>query len=235
MTPKSSANRVTSRHRLGWLLVAILLILIFNRIEREAGMTPRTETESRWNPPFPYGYPEAIDNVGSISAPLLAGINIALAAVLLTTPAAFPRLHVALFLLVLATAALVAAVQFTYQARQFVVKPDELEAWWPNHNELEQRLILRRIQRYHRRRFGTWAWRARAAYNLGILAFASGVTAILAPRHISHQSLGKLAPAGLAAAMFVAEFLWVLWTTFHTPVIRNWPEVLPESEPTQRA
>lgn len=193
-------------------------------------------TESRWNAPFPYGYPDAIDNMGSISAPLLAGISIALAAVLLTgSDGTFRWLHAALFFLVLATCGLVATVQFTFRARQFVVTPDELEAWWPNSAEPGQRLTLRRIQRYHRVQFETWAWRARFAYNVGILAFALGVTAMLAPPRLSHQSLGELAPAGVAAAAFLMECLWMLRTTLRTQAISEWPDVLPEQEPNQRA
>lgn len=185
--------------------------------------------EPRWERPARYGYASAIENMGSISAPLLAAVSVTLAAVLLTAPTAFPHLHLALVALMVGAFALIATVQFAFHARQFVTTPADLEAWWPNHAEPATRDRLRELQRYHARSFECWAARARLAYNVGILSFGVGVVAMLTPAPILHASIADLAAPVVVSVCVLAEAVWILSGIRHRD-IRNWPTVGPDGD-----
>jgi hypothetical protein len=169
--------------------------------------------------------------MGSIAAPLLAALCVALAVVVIAAPASFHWASGATVLMVGATIALVAAVQFTYRARQFVVTPEELESWWPDSDKPWRRDMLRSIQRHHRREFKTWAFRARIAYDGGIVLFALGVAALLAPEHVMHASPGQLAPPALAITGAAAELAWMFWPVLRGSKTPDYPTVKPEPQP----
>jgi hypothetical protein len=170
-------------------------------------------TEPRWDVPGYYGYADAIDAMGSISAPLLAGISIALATLVISSADAFHWVSATLFLLVGATFSFVGCVQLTFRARQFVVTPSQIEEWWPNHEQPSVHERLRREQRYHHQEYKKWARLARSAYNVGVLAFVLGIAALLVPKPgIRHMSDGRLTVFVLALAAFACEVAWISWT-----------------------
>jgi hypothetical protein len=181
--------------------------------------------EPRWEVPFPYGYTAAIDSMGSVSAPLLAAISVALATLVLSNAAAFHWVDPVLGLLISAAFALVASVQFTFRAKQFAVTPPDLEAWWPDSEDDPARLeMLRREQRYHGREYSKWAARARFAYNVGLLLFLLGVAATLIPKGgIDHASSGRLAVIALALLGLAIEALWIVSGYMRTASVRDWP------------
>jgi hypothetical protein len=169
-------------------------------------------SETRWQVPSPYNYPAAIDSMGTIAAPLLASVSLALIAVVLTGASSFRWVDAALFLLVIAAAAFIATVEFSFIARQYAVTPSDLELWWPDHDVPERRDRLRAIQRFHRIRFTRWADRARNAYNIALLALILGVTVLLIPKgSICHANGFRILAVVLLAATFVAEFLWAIF------------------------
>jgi hypothetical protein len=162
--------------------------------------------------------------MGAVSAPLLAGFSIALATLVISSADKFRYVNATLFLLVAATLALIASVQFTFRARQFAATPPEIEAWWPDHER--RRETLRREQRYHRREYDTWANLARRAYNLGLLCFLLGVAALLVPPgSLHHTPHGRLAVILLALAAFAIEIVWIVYTRWESgQPPRNWPD-----------
>jgi hypothetical protein len=185
--------------------------------------------EPRWSVPFPYGYAGAIENMGLVAAPLLAGFSITLAALVITNAAGFYWTNAILFLLVGATLALIASVQLTFRARQYVVTPSELEEWWADHEDAGRRALLRREQRYHRREYRYWSTRARYSYDAGILLFLAGISALLVPPGgVSDASNGRLAAIALAFAGLLLEALSVIRTNFFTESTVDLP---PESGP----
>jgi hypothetical protein len=181
------------------------------------------DKEARWDVPFPYGYTAAIDSMGTIAAPLLAGFSVALAAVVLTTPSSFHWHNACASLLTGAMLALIATVQFAFRARQYAVTPADLEVWWSTDAEAGTRSVLRRTQRYHKREFERWSNRARMAYNAGLVLFLAGVVAMLAPHKMAGMSLGRLLPPGLATVGLLIELGWIA-TTAHQADVKNWPE-----------
>jgi hypothetical protein len=177
--------------------------------------------EPRWDVPFPYGYAAAIDSMGSVSAPLLAGFSVTLAVFVIQSGHAFRWATASLLLFVSAALALIAALQFTFRARQFAVSPPELEAWWADAGSPARREMLRREQRYYRRQHGRWATRARRAYSIGILSFLLGVPALLVPSGGIHP--GRLAVISLALLGCAGEIAWIVQTELADSQARDWP------------
>jgi hypothetical protein len=184
--------------------------------------------ETRWKPYRPYSYPNALDGMGAIAAPLLASVSIALVAVALSSASAFRLVSGALLLLVFAAAAFVAAVECSFIARQYVVTPSQLEEWWPDFRDQRRLDLLRREQRYFKDRFKLWSNRARCAYDAGLLGLGLGVTALLVPQ--GQIDFLRVCAIGLAAAAVVCEAAWIVNTRTRQsqPVL---PEIGPESGP----
>lgn len=162
--------------------------------------------------------------MGTIAAPLLASVSIALIAVVLSSASAFRLVNPVLLLLVLAAAALIATVEFSFLARQYVVTPSEMEDWWPDHEAPLRRTALRREQRYHVAQFRSWTVRARRAYNTGILALSLGVALLVVPH--GHISLGRAVVIIAAGLAFAAELAWVV-----KPLVYSSEPELPEVGP----
>ena len=171
----------------------------------------------RWDVPSPYNYAAAIDGVGTISAPLLAGISIALTAIVISGGSAFGLASLTLGCLVFAAGAFVACVECVATARQYVVTPSDLESWWPDYNEPMRCEMLQREQRAYHLRFQTWADRARWGYDLGVLALSLGVVTLLVPH--GHVSGGRWTVIALAALGFACEFLWIVKTHCTQPTL----------------
>jgi hypothetical protein len=200
-----------------------------NTTTESAGLPP----ESRWKPPMPYNRPAALDSMGTIAAPLLASVSIALIALVLTSTASYRWPNVVLLLLAVSAAGFVASVEFAFMARQYAITPDELEGWWPDHDQPERRAMLRQEQRFHVERFENWADRARWAYSTAILALSLGVTSLLLPPEttsLKHVPTSRVLVLAVALATFIAEFVWLVAGVFRDRRQRiHLPEVGPEA------
>jgi hypothetical protein len=168
---------------------------------------PESRRSPRWDVPYPYGHAGAIDSMGGVAAPLLAGFSVTFAALVLSTPDRFRWVSLTLLLLSAAAAFLIASLQFTFRARQFVVSPTEMAQWFPDANSPERLEELHHEQHEHRMAYKRWANRARDAYNGGIVCFASGFTVALVPPGVI--SNGRLVVIIAALLAVVAEFGWI--------------------------
>jgi len=152
------------------------------------------------------GYAGAIDSMGTIAAPFLAGIGIALAVLVISNEQDFPCVAPALIGLVIATAAFIACLEFAFFAREHVVTPSDLEEWAPGLGGSERAEWLGSEQRTAIGKFRRWANRARWACNVGIVAFGAGVACVLLPKGgPSHATDARLAVFALAVAGCFAE------------------------------
>jgi hypothetical protein len=167
--------------------------------------------EPRWDVPYPLGQSAAIESMGSVSAPLLAGISIALATLVISAQTSFAHPNLTLFLLTAATLALLGAVQCTFWARRFLVTPAELAEWWGSDLEHADRLeAVRQEQRNLKRDHEKWAQRAARYYNLGILAFLLAVPVLLVPvGGLAQATDMRLGGFALALAGLLCELLWI--------------------------
>lgn len=180
-----------------------------------------------WEAPYPYGSVSAIESMGSVAAPLFAGFSVTIAFQVVTREQDLRWPDLALVLLLGATFALGASVQFTFRSRQYAIKPADIEVWFPNPT-VWQRERMRQDQRLHRREYLTWSDRARLAYNIGLLAFLLGLGAALVPP--GSVGFGRVVALSLVALAFGAELALVLRN--NVPAFgSSRPIVLPEVEP----
>ena len=179
--------------------------------------------EPRWKPPFPVGYATAIDSMGSVAAPLLASVSAALATLVISNERSFRWPNLTVFLLIAGTLLLVAVVQCTFRARQYVAMPSELEQWWPISDAGGVKL-RRQYQRYHAERHQVWATAASRFYDVGVLCFLFGVALITAPP--GDLDGGRSAVFALALLGAASEVVWSIYTQ-----VRKEPFVLPEVGP----
>lgn len=181
----------------------------------------------RWDVPGSYGYAGAIETMGSVSAPLLAGLNVALAALVIVNASDFHYTNLTLLLLLSATLALISTVQFGFRAKQFETTPSAIEEWWPDHADDERLRQLRAEQRYHSRMYSLWANRARRAYNVGIACSLLGTAALLVPvGGFENATDGRLAVIAVPLLGFVGEIAWTVYTQIEVSrEIPDWPKV----------
>jgi hypothetical protein len=164
-----------------------------------------------WDVPTPYGYAAAIENMGSVAAPFLAGLGIALATLVMSSPDSFAHPNLALFLLVATTLTLLGTLQCAFWARCYLVTPGELADWWAGALEEPRRLEkVEGEQRRAKRRHETWATRASLLYELGLSCLLLAVPVLLIPPGgFAHVSKMRLAAFALAALGGVVELVWI--------------------------
>jgi hypothetical protein len=178
---------------------------------------PSTGPEGRsfWSawllPKTGYGSAAAVQSVGSVAAPLLAGFSFTLVGLVLASPERFRWPGTSLLLLTLAGLSLVTAVQCAAWARKWDPTPAELLNWWPDFGNLpaEARQQVYEEQRVHAGHHDRWARVTRLAYNAGILSLLAAITvSLVPPRNHSFVSPWGLAML-LAFLGFVGEIVWV--------------------------
>ena len=185
--------------------------------------------EARWKPPFPVGYAAAIDSMGSVAAPLLASVSAALATLVIPNEKAFHWPNPTVFLLIAAALALITAVQCAFRARQYVVKPADLEQWLPI-DDAGGMELRRQYQRYHAERHGVWATAASRAYDVGLLCLLFGLALITMPPGNLYG--WRLAVTVLAFLGALSEVAWIVFTHLRKEEPVRLPEVGPEWNPT---
>lgn len=151
--------------------------------------------------PGPFGYPAALETIGTSAAAMLAGFAFVLIGLILQEPSRMAQPNVALVLLVGAALLLVHAVQFSFKARQHHLPLDEYVSLL----DIAKREGLEdSVRAQHSKWAGEyrkWAKHTRLAYNSGVVVLLSGVTIALIPAGpLDEVSPLRLVAAGLAAA-----------------------------------
>lgn len=179
----------------------------------------------RWKTPSPLGLSAARETMSGSAAPLLAAISIVLVGVVAQVPESFRWPAWSIFLLVLATALLVACVQFGFVARAYLYSPKDLDDWRPPADEeewMEECMRTRQVANFGH--WERWSLCSSVAYNLGVasLAAAVGVT-VAPPLFYSHQAVVPDDDVRLRCiAMVIAfmagliEFIWALYSGYRS-------------------
>ncbi len=168
--------------------------------------------ERGWDIPVRYGYAAAIDSMGSVAAPFLAGVSGALAVFVMQNEEAFGWANAALFLLIGATLAFLATLQFSFWSRQFATTPAEIEMWWGTEAQSAP-VRLHHEQHDDMEKHRRLSVRVRWSYNVGLLAFLIGLTFCLIPTGgLAEASGGRVAVVVLAAVGLVGELAWIVRT-----------------------
>jgi hypothetical protein len=119
----------------------------------------------KWRKPAPLGYGNAIDSVGAAGSSLLAGFSLASVIVVTSEAGEFRWPGAAILMLTTAAVLLIAAVQCTYNTREFLWSGADVRNWWPelqDNSELETRLREEQAEAFGRWQFWVrWAFTAR--------------------------------------------------------------------------
>jgi hypothetical protein len=166
-----------------------------------------------WEIPDPYGQQDALNSMGTIAAPLLAGFSLAAMVQTLTVTADEARWRDAAFLLFMLAAVLfVTAVQAMFWARGYQTTPSEIMAWWPDAPDSKQRLeLLRKEQRRLAAGFRMWSDRARVIYGAALLCLLAALTVLAVPPQSDRAvPFMRWLAVAVGATAFIAEAVWIV-------------------------
>jgi hypothetical protein len=165
---------------------------------------------ARWPAPGYYSAASALESMGSVSAPLLAGFSLSITTIVLTASDALRWPGVTAAFSTFAALAMIASVQFAFWAKQNVATPSDMREWWDDADTPAGRPFrITELERY-RTVFNTYSRRARWAYDLGIVALlASLATALAPPTHATQPLLRWIS----AAVVLIAAGLELAWAT----------------------
>jgi hypothetical protein len=176
-----------------------------------------------WETPDLYGEAEALNSMGTIAAPLLAGFSLAAMVQTLTITTSEARWPAAaLLLFMLAAVLFVMTVQAMFWARGYQANPKEIKDWWPDATDPQRLILLRREQKRHAAGFRMWSDRARVTYAAALLCLLTALTILAVPpgSHGQGPFLRWLAVA-VGAAAFIAETIWIIGS-FTNPKWMAW-------------
>jgi len=195
------------------------LTIVTERAGLASGDNEKLRRGVYWATPKLYGEAEALNNMGSIAAPLLAGFCLAATVQTLTITtrdARWPNIAVLLFML--ASLLFIATLQVMLWARRYHVVPSELTAWWPDADQPRRSEELQRIQQLHAAGFRLWANRARIAYRAAQLCLSAGFTILAVPPESPTQlSIFRWLAVGIGAAGFTSEVIWIVGSSRWNP------------------
>jgi hypothetical protein len=165
-----------------------------------------------WVIPDLYGEAEALNSMGTIAAPLLAGFSLAAMVQTLTIKASEARWpDVALLLFMLAAALFVTAVQAMFWGRGYQTTPQEIRDWWPDAKEHERLKQLRREQKRHAAGFRMWSNRARVTYSAALLCLLAALTILAVPPESYGQApFWRWLAVAVGSAAFIFETVWTV-------------------------
>jgi hypothetical protein len=174
----------------------------------------------KWRKPAPLGYGSAIDSLGSVAAPLLAGFSLASVIIVSDDSVNFRWPGAVVLALAIAAVALIGSVQCAYYARQYLWSGAEVSDWWPEMKaDTGLETLLRREQAEAFYRWGGWIRWARTTYDFGIMALLAGLGLGLVPLHDSgFQSSLRWAAVSVAFVACVGEAAWIVIASWRRSV-----------------
>ena len=164
----------------------------------------------KWQKPSPLGYANAIDSVGGVASPLLAGFSLATTVLISDDAKDFRWPGVAMVIFVIAAVLLIEAVQCSFNARKYIWSAGDVTAWWPDMQiGTNREENLQEEQRIAYSKWQTWSAWTRWAYNLGIVALLAALGSALPPQHATDaQGTLRWVAAGIAFAACIGELVW---------------------------
>jgi hypothetical protein len=174
---------------------------------RRGSLNPRLP---EWERPPALGYGPAVDAVGNVAAPLLAGFSVSTIGIVLADESAIRWPGAVFITLTLAAAAFIMSVQCNFHARAYFYSPADAADWWSKSDFKEW---LADIQAEHKHDQGiwyTWMNRARRLYNLGVFALWVGIAFALMPppRELHTVAVSRWVAVGIAGTVIVIELFW---------------------------
>jgi hypothetical protein len=188
-----------------------------------------SEPRGEWAVRQPEGYYDAMQAMGTMVAPILAGFAFAILALVLVPPAKGAVDPVrwrdpVLALLVFSALSLIICIQGAIRARATFVKPDELRAWYPTsvNEQGEPNKWLADRQKALEERTARASTASRHTYNAGTLLFFTAIAVLLVPPSpVDDARRVTLVAATLAVAV---EAAWLTGTSLRQ---HHWTQRLP--------
>jgi hypothetical protein len=189
------------------------------------GQEPNPETPHApfWKTPNLYGEAEALNSMGTIAAPLLAGFSLAAMVQALTITKSEARwADAALLLFMLAAVLFVMTVQAMFWARGYQTSPQQIKDWWPDAADRHRLDQLRREQKHHAAGFRMWSDRARVTYGAALLCLLAALTVLAVPPEAYGQApISRWLAVAVGTAAFIAEAIWIVGS-FTNPKWMSW-------------
>lgn len=187
-----------------------------------------------WNRRRPINYPKQIEMTGGIAAPLLVGFSLTTVAQLVIGRDHPWLSEWAIAAFAVAAALLVYALQFSAAALAYAATPsDRLDLNPETAFDTEILRIIRKRQWEEMELRATYTKRVKYCYNLGLLAFLSGLGLILVPHQSWPWPLGRAAGIIAITASLIVEAMWILsdgkWPAWLLPTSRSvTPDYFPD-------
>jgi len=161
-------------------------------------------------PPDLYGAFAAVDALGGVAAPLLAGFAITLMALVLQVAGSLRWPNAALVLLGLGGVLFLQVVQLNARARGYAVTPAQAREWYRDATDPSRDRIIQWELHHHRLCWTVLVSHGRFRYNLGILTVLAGIAVMLVPRtaaELTGARLAAIVTVGLGVALEGLELL----------------------------
>lgn len=168
--------------------------------------------------------------MGTIAAPLLGGFSIAMVGVVAQASDRFRWPGFSLTFLALAAAGFIVCIQCGFWARQYLVRPDEVAAWYQYQadpaGDVLRRLAanqLKLVELY----FG-WVERTKSSYRFALVSLIAGFGSVLPPTGEgpgSEQASWRWLAACIAAALLIFELFWIIGGRLYNTARSKWPRL----------
>jgi hypothetical protein len=165
-----------------------------------------------WAKPSPLGYGAAMDSLGTVASPLLAGFAMASVIVVAVSPGSLRWPGVAMLGLAVAAVAFLGALETSFNAKRYLWSASDAAGWWPETmSGTAGERVLAGQQWAAFRRWQRWSSWSRRLYNAGLLVLLAGLSAALPPPPGDHQQAAlRWAAAGVVAVALAAEVVWMV-------------------------
>jgi hypothetical protein len=170
--------------------------------------TTSNERLTHWPVPGYYGSAEAVQMMGTVAAPLLAGFAITLATLVVTSASAVRWPGATMVVAALAAVMLLGSVQLTFWARQAVVTPSDMREWWDDADTVAGRGARVREMRGFATVQHWYAGGARNLYDLGVVLLLAALALVLAPPSDARQAALRWLAVGVAGLAVLLEIGW---------------------------
>lgn len=145
----------------------------------------------RPEPPDPYGAFAAVDGLGGVASPLMAGFAITLIALVIQVEAQLRWPNAVLVLLSSATVLFLQVIQLNARAKGYAVTPAQAAEWYDDMTDPGRQAVVLWELRHHRAAWSVLVRRARHRYNLGIVAHLAGGALMLVPAGAARLTGGR--------------------------------------------
>jgi hypothetical protein len=190
--------------------------VILAATDGELRNTSMTDTPRVWNRRRPINYPKQVEIGGGIAAPLLAGFSLT-TITQLVIGGNHPWLSEwAIALFAVAASSMVYTVQFSATALGYAATPSDRLDYNPEAAFVPGVLRIVRERQWEEMELrAKYTTRAKNCYNIGLLAFLSGLGLILVPHHSWPWPWGQFVGVVVVAGSLIIEVVWILSNARH--------------------